>query len=90
MLCLWFPFCVYGGEDVAADIGNDRLRRYFQVDEKDRYRIRKDLRNSIIFAPSLAISPDDLLSEAQRRFPQVFARIPVSVTLKQSAGVRHD
>lgn len=40
--------------------------------------------NSIIFAPSLTISPDDLLSEAQRRFPQVFARLPTGVKLKTS------
>lgn len=55
--------------------------------------------NSIIFVPSLTISPDDLLSEARQRFPQVFARLPAAVTLKQSAEgcslqsqneVRHD
>lgn len=39
--------------------------------------------NSIIFAPSLTISPEDLLAEAQRRFPQVFRRLPVPVTLVQ-------
>lgn len=44
--------------------------------------------NSIIFAPSLTISPDDLLIEAQRRFPQVFARLPAAVTLMQSAEVK--
>lgn len=37
--------------------------------------------NSIIFAPSLTITPDELLSEAKRRFPQVFARIPSDVVL---------
>lgn len=37
--------------------------------------------NSIIFAPSLTITPDELLSEAKCRFPQVFARIPSEVVL---------
>ena len=42
--------------------------------------------NSIIFAPSLTISPEDILSEAQRRFPQVFARLPAGVTLKYTVN----
>ena len=37
--------------------------------------------NSIIFAPSLTITPDEFLSEAKRRFPQVFSRIPGDVVL---------
>jgi len=37
--------------------------------------------NSIIFAPSLTISPDELLAEAQERFPEVFGRLPQPVRL---------
>ena len=37
--------------------------------------------NSIIFAPSLTITGKDLLAEAQRRFPVVFARLPSPVRL---------
>lgn len=38
--------------------------------------------NSIVFAPSLTITPDELLAEAQTRFPQVFGRLPQAVRLK--------
>ena len=38
--------------------------------------------NSIVFAPSLTITADELLSEAQRRFPQVFSRLPQPVVLR--------
>jgi hypothetical protein len=38
--------------------------------------------NSVVFAPSLDIGADELLAEAQRRFPQVFARLPSAVVLK--------
>lgn len=37
--------------------------------------------NSIVFAPSLTITPEELLAEAQKRFPQVFERLPQPVTL---------
>lgn len=37
--------------------------------------------NSIVFAPSLTISPDDLLAESERRFPEVFTRLPQPVRL---------
>lgn len=37
--------------------------------------------NSVIFAPSLTITPSDLLAEAQKRFPQVFNRLPQAVRL---------
>lgn len=37
--------------------------------------------NSVVFAPSLTITPEDLLAEAQARFPQVFGRLPVPVRL---------
>lgn len=37
--------------------------------------------NSVIFAPSLTISPAELLSEAHTKFPQVFSRLPEPVTL---------
>jgi hypothetical protein len=38
--------------------------------------------NSVVFAPSLTITPDELLTEAQARFPQVFGRLPQVVRLK--------
>ena len=38
--------------------------------------------NSIVFAPSLTITADELLAEAQRRFPQVFGRLPQPVVLE--------
>jgi hypothetical protein len=38
--------------------------------------------NSVVFAPSLEIGADELLAEAQRRFPQVFGRLPKAVVLK--------
>jgi len=37
--------------------------------------------NSVVFAPSLTIAPDELLTEAQTRFPEVFGRLPQSVRL---------
>ena len=37
--------------------------------------------NSVVFAPSLTIEPDDFLAEAQMRFPEVFGRLPQSVQL---------
>lgn len=37
--------------------------------------------NIVVFAPSLTITPDDLLAQAQVRFPQVFGRMP-AVTLR--------
>ena len=37
--------------------------------------------NSVVFAPSLTISPADLLAEAQARFPDVFNRLPQPVEL---------
>jgi hypothetical protein len=37
--------------------------------------------NSIVFAPSLTITPEALLAEAQTRFPEVFGRLPQSVRL---------
>lgn len=40
--------------------------------------------NSIVFAPSLTIEPDALLAEAQRRFPEVFGRLPQPVRLLSS------
>lgn len=38
--------------------------------------------NSVVFAPSLTITIEDLMQEAQRRFPQVFGRLPKPLTLK--------
>lgn len=37
--------------------------------------------NSVIFAPSLTIEPVELLAEAERRFPEVFGRLPQPVRL---------
>jgi len=37
--------------------------------------------NSVVFAPSLTITPLDLLAEAQARFPEVFKRLPQPVEL---------
>lgn len=37
--------------------------------------------NSVVFAPSLTISPEELLAQAQQRFPQVFGRLPQPVRL---------
>ena len=37
--------------------------------------------NSVVFAPSLAIEQNELLTEAQRRFPEVFGRLPQPVRL---------
>lgn len=37
--------------------------------------------NSVIFAPGLDMSPVTMLSEAERRFPWVFKRLPKPVTL---------
>lgn len=37
--------------------------------------------NSVVFAPSLTIEPDELLTEAQKRFPEVFDRLPQPVRL---------
>lgn len=38
--------------------------------------------NSVVFAPSLTITPDELLTEAQARFQQVFGRLPQVVRIK--------
>ena len=37
--------------------------------------------NSVVFAPSMTITPADLLAEAQARFPEVFKRLPQPVQL---------
>lgn len=47
--------------------------------------------NSVVFAPSLDITPDELLAQAHVRFPQVFKRMPVAVTLLASTtGATHE
>ena len=38
--------------------------------------------NSVVFAPSLTIAPEELLEQAQARFPQVFRRLPQPVILR--------
>lgn len=40
--------------------------------------------NSVFYAPSLTISPEDLLAQAREQFPEVWARLP-AVTLHLSA-----
>jgi hypothetical protein len=47
----------------------------------DRSVDKRPASNSIIFAPGLTISPDDMLTEGQQRFPWVFSRLPKPVTL---------
>ena len=44
------------GPDIAADVAPDLLHRYFMPAEKGGYRIRKDVRNMIIFARQNVIS----------------------------------
>ena len=44
------------GAAIAADIGEQRLQRYFLPAENGGYRIRKDVRNTIIFARQNIIS----------------------------------
>ncbi|MTV39691.1 PAS domain-containing protein [Duganella radicis] len=44
------------GADIEADVAPDLLQRYFMPAEKDGYRIRKDVRNMIIFARQNVIS----------------------------------
>ncbi len=38
------------GEGIATDVGAERLERFF-VREDDHYRVRKELRESVVFAP---------------------------------------
>ncbi|WP_229213225.1 MULTISPECIES: chemotaxis protein CheB [unclassified Duganella] len=44
------------GPGIAADVSAEQLERYFLPDEKGGYRIRKDVRNTIIFARQNVIS----------------------------------
>lgn len=46
---------VYGAA-IEADVSSELLQRYFMPAEKDGYRIRKDVRNTIIFARQNIIS----------------------------------
>lgn len=43
--------------------------------------------NSVVFAPSLTITPEDLLAEAQTRFPEVFSRLPQPVKLAHGVAL---
>jgi hypothetical protein len=43
--------------------------------------------NSIFFAPTLDLTPEELLAEAQRRFPLAFKRLPQPVTLWPSPSL---
>jgi hypothetical protein len=43
--------------------------------------------NSVFFAPSLTISPEDLLAGAKQHFPEVWARLPeVKLAAQQDGG----
>ncbi len=42
-------------EGIAADVGSQRLKKFF-LKEKNRYRIRKDIRETVIFAPHNVIT----------------------------------
>jgi hypothetical protein len=42
--------------------------------------------NSVVYAPSLNISPTEMLAEAQARFPEVFTRLPRAVVLQADAS----
>jgi two-component system CheB/CheR fusion protein len=44
------------GANIEADVSPERLQRYFMPAEKGGYRIRKDVRNTIIFARQNVIS----------------------------------
>jgi two-component system CheB/CheR fusion protein len=44
------------GPGIEADVGPERLKRYFMPAENGGYRIRKDVRNTIIFARQNVIS----------------------------------
>jgi two-component system CheB/CheR fusion protein len=44
------------GADIEADVSEELLQRYFMPAEKGGYRIRKDVRNTIIFARQNVIS----------------------------------
>jgi len=46
--------------------------------------------NSVIFAPSLDIDPEEMLAEAKVRFPWVFARIPSGVKLYGRSSLTPD
>jgi hypothetical protein len=46
---------------------------------------RRQGSNSIVFAPSLTISPEDLLAGVEQHFPEVRARLP-SLTLRAPEG----
>lgn len=51
----------------------------------DRSVDKRPASNSIIFAPGLTIPAEDLLAQAQQRFPWVFARLPQPVRLLEEA-----
>lgn len=44
--------------------------------------------NSVFFAPSLTISPEDLMAGAKERFPQVWARLPEVVLHPTAIGAK--
>ena len=49
----------------------------------DRSVDKRGASNSVIFAPSLTISPDEMLTEAQTKFPWVFNRLPQPLELQR-------
>ena len=42
-------------ESIAADVSPDRLKRYFVKEESGRYRVKKLIRETLIFAPQNVI-----------------------------------
>ena len=42
-------------ESIMADVGPDRIRRYFTKEEDGRYRVKKPIREMLVFAPQNVI-----------------------------------
>jgi len=74
-------------ESIVADVGEERIRRYFSKEEDGRYRVKKQIRELLVFAPQNVIKDPpftrlDLLccrnlliylgAELQRRLLPVF------------------
>jgi hypothetical protein len=43
--------------------------------------------NSVFYAPSLTITPDEMIEQARAQFPEVWARLPAVKLLAASIGV---
>lgn len=77
------PRTADGGEATLYAASFSRLGGYglSALSWWDRSVDSRPASNSIIFAPTLTISADEMLAEAQRRFPWVFLRTPQPVAL---------